>query len=200
MFQEFHPLHLSQTNNVRHLLRPEQMRSPISLHSPALDILTDFLDTSPVTVAQDMQIDDALDYMKRQHVRLLIAIDIGGQPAGIITAHDLMGSRVLAYMQQSGNTRDAVSVKQLMLPMEEARALTYQQVQGARIGDIMQTLSHSGDQHVLVVDSGLAGVERIRGIISASNISRALKIGFDVMYEAKTFAEIERMVTHGNRY
>ncbi len=199
MFQEFHPLQMSTTRDVRYLLRPEQLHEPIGLYSSALHVMTDFLEVTPVCVDQALQVDEALAYMKAQHVRLLFAVDADDRLTGIITAADLVGSAVLSYMQRSAQSRDAVVVKDLMLPIDAAAALQYSQVEGARIGDVMQTLSHSGGQHVLVIDRGIAGIARIRGIISATNVSRALKVGFDVMYEAKSFAEIERMVTHGNQ-
>ena len=61
----------------------------------------------------------------------------------------------------------------------------------------MLTLKNSGDQHLLVVDETDLGIRRVRGIISASDISRKLKVGFEVMYEAKSFAEIEKIITQG---
>lgn len=199
MFQEFRPLPMSTTFGVNYLLRPEQLNEPLGLYSPAVKVMTDFLEVTPVCIEQDVQVDEALAYMKSQHVRLLFAVDRNERPIGIITAADLLGSALMSFMQRSGQARDAVTVKDLMRPTAEAAALRYSQVEAARIGDVMQTLSHSGGQHVLVIDKGIAGIERIRGIISASNVSRVLKVGFDVMYEAKSFAEIERMVTHGNQ-
>jgi hypothetical protein len=62
----------------------------------------------------------------------------------------------------------------------------------------MLTLKNSGDQHLLVVDETEIGIKRIRGIISASDVSRKLRVGFDIMYEAKSFAEIEKIITQGN--
>lgn len=197
MFQEFRHVRLQEIADVQHLLSPEQVQPAISLHSPASEVMTDFEKVKPVTVSQDMPVADALERMKSQHVRLLFAINASGAFTGVITARDIMGRRVLAYAETHGIARGDVLVKHIMVLKDSLQALTYEQLKHAKIGDVMVTLKDSGEQHVLVIDEGIARVKRVRGIISASDISRLLKVGFDVMYEAKSFAEIERIVTHG---
>lgn len=197
MFQEFRHVRLQDASEVDFILSPESANPPATLHSPAVEVLTDFSLTRPVTVSDVTQIDEALELMKSQHVRLLFAQDNQGNFNGIVTAADVMGRKVMAFMQRDGVSRDQVQVRHIMLGKLHIRALTYEQVRDAKVGDIMLTLKGSGDQHVIVLDEGSAGVPRIRGIISSSDISRRLRIGFDVMYEAKTFAEIEKIVTRG---
>ncbi len=197
MFQEFYPIRLSDICEVEHMLSPEVDTQKITLRSPALEVMTDFSLVSPVTVADSVQVDDALERMKRQHVRMLFVTTDAGKLQGVITARDILGSKVMVYMTSHGIGRDEVTVGNIMLDKLHIRSLTFEQIQLARIGDIMLTLKSSGDQHVLVVDQGELGIKRIRGIISASDISRQLKVGFDVMYEAKSFAEIEKIVAQG---
>lgn len=197
MFQEFRHVRLQEIADVQHLLSPEQVQPAIGLHSSACEVMTDFEQVKPVTVSQDMSVVEALERMKSQHVRLLFATDAQQTFSGVVTARDIMGQGVMAYAETHGISREDVLVKHVMVPKTTLQALTYAQVQHAKIGDVMLTLKGSGEQHVLVIDEGIAQVKRIRGIISASDISRKLKVGFDVMYEAKSFAEIERIVTHG---
>ena len=197
MFQEFRHIRLQDTSDVDFILSPDSANAVVSLHSPAEDVLTDFSLTTPVTVAESVQIDEALEIMKSQHVRLLFVLDNQDNFSGIVTAADVQGRKILAFMQRDGVSRDQVQVRHIMLGKLHIRALTYEQIKDAKVGDIMLTLKGSGDQHVIVLDEGAAGVARIRGIISSSDISRRLRIGFDVMYEAKSFAEIEKIVSHG---
>lgn len=197
MLESFRHIRLQEIADVKHLLSPEQLQAPIGLTSPSTDIMTDFEKVEPVKVSQEVQVDEALEWMKNQHVRLLFATDKNNAFTGVITARDIMGSRVMSYMQTHGIPREYVLVKHVMVAKEQLQALTFEQLQHSKIGDVMLTLKDSGEQHILVIDEGLAGVKRIRGIISASDVSRKLKIGFDIMYEAKSFAEIERVVTHG---
>ena len=197
MFQEFRHIRLQDIDAVEHLISPDQAQESIGLHSPAVSVMTDFKSVMPVTIDETANVDKALEWMKQQHVRMLFAVDAKGVFSGVITARDIMGRRVMAYMQANGLPREDVLVKHIMIAKNNLQALTYEQLQHAKIGDIMLTFKDSGEQHLLVVDEGMAKVKRIRGIISASDISRQLKVGFEVMDEAKSFAEIERIITHG---
>jgi CBS-domain-containing membrane protein len=198
MFETFRHIRLQEISDVNHLLSPEQLQAPISLNSPAIDVITDFLKVKPISISQETQVDEALEWMKNQHVRLLFATGVDNLFSGVVTARDIMGSRVMSYMQTHGLPREYVLVKHVMIPKEQLLALTYEQLKYSKIGDVMLTLKDSGEQHIVVIDESLAQVKRIRGIISASDVSRKLKIGFEIMYEAKSFAEIERVVTHGS--
>ncbi|MFC6672334.1 CBS domain-containing protein [Marinobacterium aestuariivivens] len=197
MFQEFRHLRLQDASDVDHLLAPSQVRPPATLRSPALAVMTDFTEISPVTVPAGWQIDTALEWMKSQHVRMLFVVDDHGHFAGVITARDIAGGKAMAYARQNGIDLSDVQVRHIMVSRLTIRALTYEQVADATVGDVMLTMQGSGDQHVVVIDEGYAGVKRVRGVISASDISRLLKVSFEVMYEAKTFAEIEKIVAHG---
>ena len=197
MFQEFRHLRVQDTADVDHLLSPTQVRPVSTLRSPALDVMTDFTETAPVTVSAGLAVDEALEWMKSQHVRMLFVTNDQGQFCGIITARDIAGSRVMAYAGQNGIDRADVQVRHIMHGKAQIRGLTFEQISNATIGDLMLTMQGSGDQHVVVIDEGYAGVKRVRGVISASDISRQLKVSFEVMYEAKTFAEIEKIVAHG---
>lgn len=200
MLQEFRHIRLQEATEADYVMSPEKTTQPSSLHSPALDVFTDFTLTKPVSVPESMPIQEALEYMKSQHVRLLFVLDNQDNFTGVVTAADASGRKVMAFMQRDGVSRDQVQVRHIMLNKLNIRALTYAQLESAKVGDIMVTLKDSGDQHVVVVDESTAGVLRVRGIISSSDISRRLKIGFDVMYEAKSFAEIEQVVTQGESF
>lgn len=198
MLEAFRHIRLQDIADVQHLLSPEQVQPSINLNSPAVDVMTDFQKVEPVKVSQETQVDEALELMKSQHVRLLFATGTANSFSGVITARDIMGSRVMSYMQTHGIPREYVQVKHVMVAKEQLQALTFEQLQHSKIGDVMLTLKDSGEQHILIIDEGMAKVKRIRGIISASDVSRKLKVGFEIMYEAKSFAEIERVVTHGS--
>lgn len=197
MLQDYKTIRLLDATAVEYLQTPEKAASPTSLSSSALEVFTDFTLVKPVTVPESLPIIEALEYMKSQHVRLLFVLDNQDGFAGIITASDASGRKVMAFMQKDQVSREQVQVRHIMLSKFNISALTYAQLEDSKVGDVMLTLKGSGDQHVIVVDESLAGVHRIRGIISSSDISRRLKISFDVMYEAKSFAEIESVISQG---
>ncbi|MBE9398507.1 CBS domain-containing protein [Pontibacterium sp. N1Y112] len=200
MFQEFYPIRLSSLDSRGELVTPDHDRHPGTLRSPALEVMTDFERSWPVKICETTQIDEALEHMKAQHVRMLFAVDSQDQFSGIVSAADIAGDKPMSVMGQNNWTRDQVEVRHLMLDVLHIKALTYDQVRCAKIGDVMLTLKSSGDQHVIVTSANPQGGKKIRGIISASDISRYLCISFDVMYQAKSFAEIERLVSRGQEF
>ncbi|BBB26558.1 CBS domain-containing protein [Amphritea japonica] len=198
MFEEFYPLRLQDNSEVENLLTPDYTGEQVSLRSPANEVMTDFTLTSPVTVSEDVQVDDALERMKSQHVRMLFVTTEADKFIGVITARDISGTKAMVHMNSCGVSRQEVLVRDIMLNKASLRSLTFDQVRHSRIGDVMLTLKSSGDQHLLVVDETDLGIKRIRGVVSASDISRKLKVGFDIMYEAKSFADIEKIVAQGS--
>ena len=65
----------------------------------------------------------------------------------------------------------------------------------ARVGDIIETLKHSGRQHALVLDEvPVTGKSMIRGIFSASQIARQLGIISEQHDLAQTFAQIDQAI------
>ncbi|WP_286238242.1 CBS domain-containing protein [Neptuniibacter halophilus] len=194
MLEAFRHIRLQDTADVDYVFTPELADSRTTLNSPAIDVFTDFHQVRPVTVSESISVQEALEYMKSQHVRLLFAIDSHDNFTGIVTSADILGRKVMAFMQKDGISREQVQVRHIMLGKLSIRALTYDQLVDARVGDVMLTLKNSGDQHVVVVEQNREGNSGIRGIISASDISRCLRIGFNVMYEAKSFADIEKVI------
>ncbi len=79
-----------------------------------------------------------------------------------------------------------------MCPVGDIDTLSLNEVLGAQVADILESLKRLGRQHILVEDRDPStGEPRVRGIFSATHIGRLLGIpvqGFDL---ARTFAEIE---------
>ena len=86
-----------------------------------------------------------------------------------------------------------ISVADVMTPIGELRAIAYQDLELACIGDVVETLQSEHRQHFLVTE-GNADV--IRGIFSASDIARRLHIAVDIT-KAPSFSEIcHAIVSH----
>lgn len=196
MFEEFHSVQLQNLSKASMLVKPDASAERVDINSTATKVMTDFKSVPPVTVDEHTLVNDALEVMKTQHVRLLFAVNANCEVQGIITAADIMGVKPMAYAQSNGMARNMVEVKHIMLARDDISALSWRQIQQIKIGDVILTLQGSGSQHLLILDEDEQGMQKIRGVISASDISRKLKISFDVMHEAKTFAEIEHIVTH----
>ena len=63
-------------------------------------------------------------------------------------------------------------------------------MRSASVGDLVATLRRFGRNHLLVVDD--AAPQRVRGVVSRSQIERQTGLAIDITPIATTFAEIER--------
>ncbi|MGB0733843.1 MAG: CBS domain-containing protein, partial [Pontibacterium sp.] len=136
MSDNFTPLRLQPLDGVAHITKPNHHYQTGTLYSSALDVMTDFERVIPVEVSDQMNIDDALTFMKSQHVRLLIALNAKGVFSGVITAADLMGSKPLAYAEQAGVNLDQIEVRDVMTKRDMVQVVTLDQVNLSQVGDI----------------------------------------------------------------
>lgn len=196
MSQAYNAIRLDNLEQDPDLASPSVDIEHLSVTSPAIHVMTDFTQVKPITINESVAIDDALEVMKTQHVRLLVVVNASGKASGIISAADIMGDKAMVYMQNHGVGRDMLEVKDLMLPRNKIHVLRMEQLERAKVGDVMLTLKSSGDQHLLIME-GSEQQCRIRGVVSASDISRKLKISFEVIYSANSLVELEQIIHHG---
>ena len=64
-----------------------------------------------------------------------------------------------------------------MQPRSRLKAFNYQELEEAVIGDVVEALKYSGQQHYLVLDRE---THKIRGIFSSSDIARKLHLAIDI--------------------
>ena len=169
----------------------------LTLDSPACVFMTDFLSVHPVVVNCKTNVSEALSLMKRSYVRSLLVTDIDGAGFnGIVTATDINSGKVLAYMASNQiKDRNEVLVEHVMIDKEHIHGLDYEKVATSTIGDILETIKHLSEQHVIVVDKSLSSFS-VRGMFSTTNIAKALHIKFDVEPQARTFFELEQVILH----
>lgn len=169
----------------------------LTLDSPACVFMTDFLNVHPVVVKCKTNVNEALNLMKRSYVRSLLVTDIDGSGfQGIVTATDINSGKVLAYMASNQiKDRNEVFVEHVMIDKEHIHGLDYEKVATSTIGDILETIKHLSEQHVIVVDKSLSSFS-VRGMFSTTNIAKALHIKFDVEPQARTFFELEQVILH----
>ncbi|OHV11859.1 CBS domain-containing protein [Kushneria phosphatilytica] len=190
------PLHsLSGVNDIS---RPESRAASASLDmdSPAIALLTDFSEVRAHTIADSASASQAHDTMKNNGIHMLLVLDDNGRFSGIVSARILFGGRAITLaMQQYGVHREDVTVEMIRTPREELHAIEYDRLQRATLGDLVQTLRSSGDRHVLITDGDCETTDcRIRGVISASDVSHALGINLDHPPEAHSFSAIRSVV------
>jgi CBS domain-containing protein len=182
--------------------RPMQPSSAQATHdSPALDVMTDLGRSSPATIRPQAPLSGANQFMITRGVRLLLVADDLENVIGVISAVDILGERALRVASERGLKRDELTVADVMTPSAQVEVIEFADLQGARVGHILETLRRAGRQHVLVVDyelvpSGRASAPAVRrpmvrGIFSLSQIARQLGVTVQPGEVARTFSEIE---------
>lgn len=170
--------------------RRPNLYHPVTIGSPAIEVMTDLLQVPPATTTIDTRIADATQTMISRGVRLLLVLGADGGLAGLITARDTMGERPIQYARERGVKHSELTVRDCMTAIEDIDVITMKEVAAACVGNIVTTLETIGRQHALVVDQLDDGQEMIRGIFSITQIGRQLGVGLQAFEVAHTFAEI----------
>src|SRR6266571_4372759 len=182
--------------------RPTQPSSErVTLESPALGVMTDFTRATPATIRPQAPLAGANQFMITRGVRLLLVTDDHENVLGIITATDLLSERPMRAAIDRGLRRDELTVADVMTPAEQVEVIAYADVEGARVGHVLETLRRAGRQHALAVDFDEIPASRplqppakrtmVRGIFSISQIARQLGVSVQTGGEvARTFSEI----------
>lgn len=166
----------------------------VTLDSPALEVMTDLRRVPVVTVEPEELADAALQRMIKAGVRLLLVTTPTEEVLGVLTARDVMGERPVKVALSERIPRAAVTVEQIMTPLEHIDALSLEDVKEARVGDIVVTLRAAGRQHALAMEKTSAG-ETICGIFSVTQIGRQLGVEISPAGQAQSFAELAKLLS-----
>jgi CBS domain-containing protein len=197
--KQYKPINATKLQKGIALHRIEKVYSDtVSLDDPATAVMTDLKKITAVTIRPEISIEIASQRMKQRGVRMLLVTDDQEDIAGIITSTDLQGPKPMKMIQQRGGTYRDIQVHDIMTDHDELEVLCMDDVEKAVVGQIVATLQQSGRQHALVADrqSG-SQTQSLRGIFSAAQIARQLDIDISAPRIAKTFADIERLITKG---
>jgi CBS-domain-containing membrane protein len=165
--------------------------NPVTLDSPALEVMTDLSRVAAVTIEPSAPIGAANDYMIARAVRSLFVTGPDDRVVGLVTATDILGERPVRVSHSHGIKRSEVLVADVMTPLASIVAMRMEDVRAAKVGHIVASLKQAGRHHELVAETGAQGQAVIRGIFSASQIARQLGVPLQITELARTFAEIE---------
>jgi CBS-domain-containing membrane protein len=172
------------------LTRPEPAHA-VTLESSALDVMTDFAQTHPVTIEPQARLFAANEAMIAHHVRLLFVTAEDGTLMGIVSTQDTLGERPMQLRHQGRGSVFDLVVADLMQPLTQLGVLDLADVRHANVGDLVATLKRTGRQHILVRGQDGAGQPpTIRGMFSATQIGRQLGIEIETFETAQTFAQV----------
>jgi CBS-domain-containing membrane protein len=171
--------------------KPQQaLPTQVGLEDPAANVMTDFTVVTAYTIFPLETIEAARAKMIHRGVRMLLVVEDQNHILGLITASDLTSEKPMQVVQTQGIRHSDVMVKDIMTPREKLEVLCMDELQKARVGDIVATLKTHGRQHALVVERTPDRSQILRGMFSVSQISRQLGAHVETAGVASTFAEL----------
>jgi len=178
------------------LRKPDHMLlTDVSLDDQATVVMTDLKHVVPHSIDAIATLGMANEKMIACGVRLLFVADIKGVVQGLITATDILGDKPVRYISEHGGDRDSILVQDVMTQNEHLEALAFRDVCRASVGDIVETIKLFGRQHLLVTEvNEKSGDANIRGLFSATQISRQLGQEIIINTNANTFAARQQAI------
>lgn len=197
MSNHHHPLPFVTLPPGLNFIQPEKhIRDRIHLESPAADVMIDFTHAGSVAVIESETVDEARALMIQTGVRLILVVGYDNKLLGLVTPDDLLGEKPVQIAAQRGIHHDEVLVRDVMQSKGDLQALNLNDVQAAKVGNIVATFNLTGRQVMLVVDRNANGDIRLCGLFCASQIFHDLKMDVQPVPIAITFSEIEEQLSH----
>jgi signal-transduction protein with cAMP-binding, CBS, and nucleotidyltransferase domain len=141
-------------------LRTRPLSRRLKRNDPALHAMTDFLRDPPLTVAETIHVEDAVDQMFRLGVRSFLVVR-DGQVIGLMTA-----------WQAARSPRHHVAVTEVMTPTDDAPAIDWSTLGQSQVEDLLEIFDGSGVEHLVVMESHSATLNSVRGLVYRERLRR----------------------------
>ena len=147
MVRQYHALPIRELGEGAGFRRPTQVQAArVTLDSPALEVMTDLARSSPATIRPQAPIEGANQFMISRAVRLLLVVDERETVLGVVTATDVLGERAMRVAIDRGMKRGELTVGDIMTPAAQVEVVALADVEGARVGHVLETLRRAGRQ------------------------------------------------------
>jgi CBS domain-containing protein len=140
--------------------RPNSPR--LKLSDSAQRAMTDFLRDPPLTVDEEISVEQAIDEMFRLGVRALLVVR-DRRVVGLMTAAEAARS----------SPRDR-RVAELMTATEDVPAIGWDTLCEARVADLVEIFDGTGVNHLVVLETHSANLSSVRGLIHRERLERQL--------------------------
>jgi|GEM_PF-71653 len=168
-------LTLHSLQNIHHLTSPCR-KNPVSLLSNSLRIMGDFNNRKPLILESTLSAVDAKKLMEKVHVQLKIIVSEDDEFLGLLALGDL-SEQAFVTRVRSGQARDELTIDDFMIKRHKLEAFEITELEESTIMDVLTALKDSADKYCLVQEAGL---DSVRGIISAIDIARNTELGLPV--------------------
>jgi signal-transduction protein with cAMP-binding, CBS, and nucleotidyltransferase domain len=168
----------------------------VTLDSPALQVMTDLTLVKAATIHPATSLRQAEQMMIYQGVRMLFVVTDMPSIEGLITSTDLRGDHAMRIVSERNVHHDELCVADVMSGLAMLDAIDLDRMQTASVGQVVATLKRFGRNHLLVVERATASApQRVRGVVSRSQIARQLGAPVEIAPIASSFSEIERALS-----
>jgi signal-transduction protein with cAMP-binding, CBS, and nucleotidyltransferase domain len=168
----------------------------VTLDSPALQVMTDLTLVKAATIHPATSLRQAEQMMIYQGVRMLFVVTDMPSIEGLITSTDLRGDHAMRIVSERNVRHDELCVADVMSGLAMLDAIDLERMQTASVGQMVGTLKRLGRNHLLVVERATASApQRVRGVVSRSQIARQLDAPVEIAPIASSFSEIERALS-----
>lgn len=192
---DYHVLRAQRLTGAVGVVRPTPPKS-VTPTSPALDVMTNLRHIHAAVIESHKTMELANAYMIQRGVRSLLVLNQDQIITGIITATDILGEKPLRFIQERGMKHNEILVSDIMTPLDGMEGIPIEEVQHARVGDVVASLRDTGRQHTLVIENDTEGKPMVCGIFSLTQIEKQLGTAIPSTEVARTFTEIETTLIH----
>ncbi len=153
--------------------------APLSGADAAAYALTDFNRESPICVAPEYPVQEALEDMARLGIHaLLVAGAVPGGPRrvlGLVTSQRLQ-QREPIRRRLPGNSSGPLRVEELMTPWDHLALVNYESLRSLTVSDLHQMFQGTGLTHVLVIEAAEEDSAAVaRGLVSRAAVAGRLR-------------------------
>ena len=164
----------------------------IDLSSPALKMVNNFTQKTPIRAEHGTTITDALKQVSAQQSDFVLVTDEHQKLIGLVSSADLQSSKITIIAERLNMQRSEVSLRDIMTPVSRLTGVSMQSLSYACIGDALQTMEHQGTMFLLVTTAS----SEICGLISARQIAKTLHIPLHISPIAHSFSEVLENIEH----
>ena len=182
---DYHALPAQRLTGAVQISRPAPPK-PVTLESPALDVLTDLRQIYAAVIEPHVTMESANALMIQRGVRSLLVLNQDRALGGIITATDILGEKPLRFIRERGVKHNEILVSDIMTSLDRLEAIPVAEVQHAKVGHVIASLRDTGRQHTLVVERNAEGKPVVCGIFSLTQIEKQLGAAIPSTEVAKT--------------
>lgn len=147
----------------------------------------------PQVIDSTTRLDDAILIFNKTHQRTLFVIDDNFTIRGVISKARLSSSYVLRIAKKMGLKRDALTLSDVMVCLDDLPYVARDLITQLTIKDVLKLMEDAGQEHLLVIDK-VTG--ELCGYVDFFDLVQSLQFPIQQVKQANTFSKIVDSLWH----